>query len=116
MVRIMMSAALLVLGSAVAAQTANAPGGGAANATIGPKAIPGATREDKLRALEAKAAEVDTNDDGRLTVAEWTAAGGKRASFDTLDYNKDGVLTRQEFRSNARTLKAFQDFMAAAPH
>lgn len=116
MVRMFIAAAILLAGGAVSAQTANAPGGGAANATVGPKVIPGQTREQKLQALEAKAAEVDTNDDGRLTVAEWEAAGGKRSGFDTLDYNKDGVLTRQEFRSNARTLKAFEDFMAAAPH
>ena len=50
-----------------------------------------------------------------LSLEEWTAAGGKRAGFDALDYNKDNVLTRQEFRSNARKLKAFNDFSAAAP-
>ncbi len=109
-------ATLLLGASLAAAQTANAPGQTRQHASIGPAAVPGDTREQKLAWMNARAKAADTNDDGKLTLEEWTTAGGKRAGFDALDHNKDAVLTRQEFRSNARMLKAFDDFVAAAPH
>ncbi|MEY2884785.1 MAG: hypothetical protein RL490_2509 [Pseudomonadota bacterium] len=104
------------LAGPAAAQTANAPGNTAAHATVGPQAIPGDTREQKLAFMEAKLREADSNGDGKLSLSEWEAAGGKRAGFEALDFNHDDVLTRQEFRSNARKLKAFNDFVAASPY
>jgi hypothetical protein len=116
MLRSLVVAALLLGAGSAFAQTANAPGGGGQNASIGPATIPGATREDKLRYVREQLKAMDTNGDQRITSEEWTAAGGKKASFDALDYNKDNILTAQELRSNARKLKAFSDFQAAAPH
>ena len=113
------TAALLLtvsLASVATAQSANAPGGAAHNGSIGPSTIPGATREDKLNYIKAELRKMDTNHDDRITSEEWIAAGGKKSSFDLLDYNKDNILTVQELRSNARKLKAFNDFQAAAPH
>ena len=51
----------------------------------------------------------DTNKDGRVTVVEWTNAGGTQKSFLLVDQNKDGAVTRTElirFGSN----KKFLDF------
>jgi hypothetical protein len=95
--------ALLLMASAVAAQTG----------TIGPTKIPGATREQKLRAVTDALKKADTNGDERITSEEWVAAGGKKSGFDILDTNKDNILTLQELRSNARKLKAYDDFAAA---
>jgi hypothetical protein len=97
----------LLLGSLVAAPLQ------AQSGTVGPKTIPGETREQKLYNIKQALAKMDVNGDRKITVAEWTDAGGKREGFDTLDYNKDGVLTIQELRSNARKLRAFEDFQAA---
>jgi hypothetical protein len=81
--------------------------------TVGPKTIPGETREQKLYNIKQALAKMDVNSDRKITVAEWTDAGGKREGFDTLDTNKDGILTIQELRSNSRKLRAFEDFEAA---
>ena len=51
----------------------------------------------------------DTKKDGRVTLAEWTRAGGTEKCFLLVDQNKDGVVTRTElirFASN----KQFLDF------
>jgi len=51
----------------------------------------------------------DANRDGRVTVVEWTNAGGTRKSFLLVDQNRDGAITRTElvrFGSN----KQFLDF------
>lgn len=51
----------------------------------------------------------DLNKDGRVTVVEWTNAGGTQKSFLLVDQNKDGAVTRTElirFGSN----KKFLDF------
>lgn len=84
--------------------------------TVGPTAIPGQTREQKLYAIQSALKAMDVNGDAKLTETEWTTAGGKKAGFETLDTNRDGILTVQELRSNARKLRAFEDFQAAAPY
>lgn len=38
----------------------------------------------------------DTNKDGKITLVEWTTAGGTPRSFALVDENKDGVITRTE--------------------
>lgn len=38
----------------------------------------------------------DANKDGKITMVEWTNAGGDRRSFLLADENKDGVVTRTE--------------------
>jgi hypothetical protein len=106
--RFAIAATLLLMTSAVAAQTGADQAG-----TVGPTKIPGATREQKLRTVRDALRKADTNDDDRITSEEWVAAGGKKSGFDILDYNKDNILTLQELRSNARKLKAYEDFEAA---
>ena len=102
---------LLLLALAGASTAAHAQSG-----SVGPTTIPGDTREQKLFAIQDELRKMDTDSDKRLTEAEWTTAGGKKAGFDTLDFNRDGILTIQELRSNAKKLRAFEDFEAAAPH
>lgn len=51
----------------------------------------------------------DANKDGKVTLAEWTRAGGSQKCFLLVDQNKDGAVTRTElirFGSN----KQFVDF------
>ena len=98
---------MLLLGSLVAAPALAQTG------TVGPKTIPGDTREQKLDYIRQTLRKMDVNEDRKVTATEWTAAGGKREGFDTLDTNKDSILTVQELRSNARKLRAFEDFVAA---
>jgi hypothetical protein len=53
------------------------------------------------RALEI----ADTNKDERITLVEWTNAGGDERSFLIADQNKDGAVTRTELvriSSNAK--------------
>ena len=105
MTKTLLATALLLVATAAMAQ-----------GTVGPAKIPGETREQKLATITKALRAMDTNGDERITSAEWTAAGGKKAGFDTLDTNKDDVLTLQELRSNSRKLRAFKDFQAAAPY
>ncbi len=44
------------------------------------------------RALEV----ADRNKDGKITLVEWTNAGGDQRSFLLVDQNKDGAVTRSE--------------------
>jgi hypothetical protein len=98
---------ILLLGSLAASPVLAQTG------TVGPKTIPGETREQKLYNIKQALTKMDVNSDKKITVAEWTDAGGKREGFDTLDTNLDGILTVQELRSNSRKLRAFEDFEAA---
>ena len=41
----------------------------------------------------------DTNKDGAISQAEWTAAGRKPEGFAMMDMNKDGSVTREEGRA-----------------
>ena len=101
--KIAFAAALLLASGAIAADVA----------VVGPAKIPGASREQKLRAVTDALRRADTNGDERITSEEWVAAGGKKSGFDILDYNKDNILTWQELRSSARKLRAYEDFAAA---
>lgn len=112
-IRFVAAATLLLMTPAVAAQTAAEQAGAQQAGTVGPAKIPGATREQKLRAVAEALRNADTNGDDVITSEEWVAAGGKKSGFDILDYNKNNILTLQELRSNARKLKAYEDFEAA---
>ena len=46
-------------------------------------------------------APLDTSKDGRISQAEWLAAGRKPAAMAALDKNKDGVLTPDEVKRRA---------------
>ncbi len=98
---------ILLLGSLAASPVLAQTG------TVGPKTVPGETREQKLYNIKQALTKMDVNSDKKITVAEWTEAGGKREGFDKLDTNMDGILTVQELRSNSRKLRAFEDFEAA---
>jgi Ca2+-binding EF-hand superfamily protein len=54
------------------------------------------TAQDRTRREEriARFNRLDINGDGRVGLREWT---GSRASFDQIDRNRDGVLSRNEF-------------------
>ena len=104
--KIIITVAILLASTAAAAQTG----------TVGPSTIPGETREQKLAWIAGQLRAADTNGDEKIALTEWTEAGGKTGSFAQLDTNRDDILTNQELRSNARKLKAFADFQAAAPH
>ena len=41
----------------------------------------------------------DTNKDGVISQAEWTAAGRRPEGFTMMDLNKDGKVTREEGRA-----------------
>jgi hypothetical protein len=112
-IRFVAAATLLLMASAAIAQTGTETAGTGTAGTVGPTKIPGATREQKLRTVREALRKADTNGDDRITSEEWVAAGGKKSGFDILDYNKDNILTLQELRSNARKLKAYEDFEAA---
>lgn len=102
MVKILLCAVAFIAGAAQA-QTGS----------VGPQTIPGQTREQKLFAIQNALKAMDVNDDRKVTATEWTAGGGKREGFDVLDTNRDSILTVQELRSNARKLRAFEDYAAA---
>jgi Ca2+-binding EF-hand superfamily protein len=51
---------------------------------------------DKARAAFAK---VDTDKDGALSLAEWTAAGRRQRGFRMIDADKDGKLTPAELQA-----------------
>jgi len=50
----------------------------------------------------------DTDHDGRISRAEWDAAGSQRRSdwFDKLDLNKDGYISQDEMRQARETRHA----------
>jgi len=50
--------------------------------------------------------DFDTDSDGKVSAAEWTAAGRNPAGFKNADADKDGGVTMEE-------MKAFYDRMAA---
>ena len=59
---------------------------------------------------------VDTDTDRKVTYVEWINAGGSKRSFELVDQNRDGVVTRTElirFGSNTRfldTTRRYVDF------
>ena len=107
---------LLVGAAAASARVGPEPVAAVEHGSVGPAVIPGETKEQKMFVIQDALKKMDVNGDHKVSEAEWLAAGGKKTGFDTLDYNRDGVLTVQELRSNARKLRAFQDFQAAPPH
>ena len=60
--------------------------------------------------------KADGNKDGKVTVVEWTKAGGTEKCFLLVDTNKDGAVTRTElirFGSNKKVLdftRRYTDF------
>ena len=93
-----MKLAIALLLSAASAATAQ-------SISVGPNTISGETREQKLMFINSA-----------LTKAELLAAAGEQAGFETLAHYRDHILTVQELRSNARKLRVFADFEAAAPY
>lgn len=45
--------------------------------------------------------KIDTNHDGVLTLAEWTAAGRRERGFNIIDADHDGNVTPAELRAAA---------------
>jgi len=53
---------------------------------------------------EQQIAKKDTNNDGKVTAAEWDA--GAKQRFSKMDKNGDGTLTAQELREGERAMMA----------
>jgi len=53
---------------------------------------------------EQQIAKMDTNNDGKVTAAEWDAAAQQR--FSKMDKHHDGTLTAQELRDGERSMMA----------
>jgi Ni/Co efflux regulator RcnB len=48
----------------------------------------------------------DTNGDGAVDKAEWTAAGRQADRFDAVDANKDGKITAAELEAAMAAMRA----------
>lgn len=55
----------------------------------------------KMMSSEQKIAKMDTNNDGKLSAAEYTA--GSKQMFSKMDKDGDGALTAQEMREGRRS-------------
>lgn len=55
----------------------------------------------KMMSSEQKIAKMDTNNDGKLSAAEYTA--GSKQMFSKMDKDGDGSLTAQEMREGSRS-------------
>ncbi|WP_260928777.1 EF-hand domain-containing protein [Novosphingobium sp. 9] len=51
---------------------------------------------DKMKAMFDAA---DTNHDGKITLAEWQAAGRRERGFNYIDANHDGAITLAEMQA-----------------
>jgi hypothetical protein len=65
-------------------------------------AAPAATARDKFVAM-------DTDHDGRISKAEWLAAGHKERGFAMMDADHDGYLTVDEIKAGREKMKAMRD-------
>jgi Ca2+-binding EF-hand superfamily protein len=61
-------------------------------------------RSGQLKQTEVRFASVDTNKDGRMTLAEYQASGQR--AFDFIDQNKDGVISKADPAPQARRQQA----------
>lgn len=71
-------------------------------------AVPGpsaASARPGARLAEAMA-RIDSNKDGAISRAEWTAAGRRDRGFELFDGDSDGKLTIEEIRSGLSKLRA----------
>ncbi len=60
----------------------------------------------RIGMLRGKLAAADTDHDGVLTSAEWTAAGWQAETFTALDLDGDGSFTKAEYRAVRDEVKA----------
>ncbi len=58
----------------------------------------------KTMSSEQKIAKMDTNNDGKLSAAEYSA--GAKQMFTKMDKDGDGALTAQEVREGQRSMMA----------
>jgi hypothetical protein len=54
-------------------------------------------------------AAMDTDHDGRISKAEWLAAGRKERGFAMMDADHDGYLTIDELRAGREKMKAMRE-------
>lgn len=73
-----------------------------------------ATLDQRLSAESKKLKAADKDGDGRLSKAEWLAAGRKEKVFDILDTDHDGYLTQDELKAGADAMRAARDEFVAA--
>jgi DMSO/TMAO reductase YedYZ molybdopterin-dependent catalytic subunit len=77
--------------------------------TPAPKAA-AATPEERRAALQA----MDSDKDGKLSKAEWLAAGRRERGFAMADANGDGFADQAELRALAERMRAYRAERAAA--
>ena len=97
--------------------------GAAAGAAVGGCALLDENEDDTVTAAEASSSVFnswDTNDDARLSPAEFDAGAGSSrtyagvsGSFNDWDTDDDGTLTRAEFSTGATTSGATADWLDA---
>lgn len=123
--RLTLTALLLASASIAQAQTpasqtpaSQTPSAAAASAAARAEAArsqsPTAAQASRDAAIRARLAGADTNKGGSYTRTEWLAAGRKAAQFDTLDANKDSLVTQAEIRAGAIALNAKRDHKSEA--
>lgn len=113
--RYLLVTAAVAFAGAVAAFTAVAFAGAAAAFGASPPvaggAAPPARSSDAVSgqggdAMRAKLKDMDTNHDGRWSMAEWLAGGRNAKGFDRMDTNHDGYLTPDELRAGMAAMRA----------
>ncbi len=63
-------------------------------------------------AMHARLVAMDTDHDGRISHAEWLAAGRKERGFAMMDADHDGYLTVAEIQAGREKMKAMREARA----
>jgi len=77
-----------------------------AGLTLGDLAAPAATQTRPAPDVARRMMRMDTNRDGRISRAEWEAAGRNARGFTRADANHDGYVDREEYAAFVASLAA----------
>jgi hypothetical protein len=93
-----------VVGVPVLAQ--NVPAGAPPMSAPSPE---GAFRDPPRMGPKERFAAMDTDHDGRISKAEWLAAGRKERGFAMMDADGDGYLTMDEIKAGREKMRAMRE-------